>query len=64
MNDKLREHREMLDKSTDEMARLIGVSNSYYVKIERGERQPGYGFLTKFAKAFPMVDIDRIFFDN
>lgn len=62
MNDALRDFRLQLGKTIPEMAKIVGVSQSYYDKIERGERQPGYGFLRKFVKAFPHADLRPIFF--
>lgn len=43
------------------MARKIGVSESYYEKIEYGNRTPSYNFLTKFKVAFPETNTDNIF---
>lgn len=53
-----------LKKSTSEMASIIGVSKSYYEKIEYEDRNPSYNFITKFKKAFPSTDVDSIFFDQ
>ncbi|SJZ38365.1 helix-turn-helix domain-containing protein [Garciella nitratireducens] len=46
-----------------EMANRIGISLSFYSKLEMGERNPSFNFMTKFKKAFPLADVD-IFFDN
>jgi putative transcriptional regulator len=62
MNDKLKAYRENIGKTTQEMADIIGISDSLYVKIERGERNPSYGFLKKFTVAFPHLDIEKLFF--
>lgn len=59
---KLLEFRNKLNKSTTEMALIIGVSKSYYEKIEYKERNPSYNFITKFKRAFPNADVDKIFF--
>ena len=50
--------------SQREMAKKIGVSLTLYSKVELGERNPSYNFLTKFKKAFKDADIDAIFFNN
>ena len=61
---KLSEFRKMQNKTMNEMAKIIGISNSLYIKVETGERNPSYSFLSKFKKAFPNADINRIFFEN
>lgn len=43
------------------MAQTIGISESYYEKIEHGVRAPSYNFLVKFKKAFPDANTDQIF---
>ncbi len=47
--------------SSSNMAETIGISESYYEKIEHGTRAPSYNFLVKFKKAFPNADTDKIF---
>jgi putative transcriptional regulator len=61
---KLTEFRINLNESTSGMAAIIGVSKSYYEKIEYEDRNPSYNFITKFKKAFPGADVDSIFFDK
>ena len=48
----------------DEMAEKIGVSSSFYDKIEYGERNPSFNFITLFKQTFPSANTDYIFFDN
>jgi transcriptional regulator with XRE-family HTH domain len=48
-------------KSPKEMAALIGVSQSYYEKVEYDQKRPSREFLIKFKKAFPTFDIDLFF---
>ncbi len=43
------------------MAERVGISESYYEKIEYGDRSPSYNFLTKFKRAFPESDTEEIF---
>lgn len=50
--------------SKNEIAHLLGVSLSFYDKIERGERNPSYSFICKFKSTFPSSDADLIFFEN
>lgn len=45
-----------------EIANLVGVSHSFYEKIEYSDRNPSYQFLAKFKNAFPLFDMN-IFFD-
>ena len=47
--------------SKNEIAHLLGVSLSFYDKIERGERNPSYSFICKFKSTFPSSDADLIF---
>lgn len=45
-----------------EMAEVIGVSPSYYHKVESGVRKPSFAFLEKLKKEFPEASIDEMFF--
>ena len=60
--DKLRKFRGKL--SQREMAKEIGVSHSYYSKVEKGFQNPSYRFLWKFKHRFPEVDLDEMFFSK
>ncbi|WP_018592575.1 helix-turn-helix transcriptional regulator [Terrisporobacter glycolicus] len=64
MNETLVNFRNKKGMSQVQFARKIGVSTSYLSKIELGDRQPSFGFMRKFKKAFNEADIDKIFFDN
>jgi DNA-binding XRE family transcriptional regulator len=55
--------RNSIKKSSFEMARILGVSKSYYEKIEYEDRNPSFNFITKFKKAFPDANVDNIFFN-
>lgn len=46
------------------IASKIGVTHTYYSKIELGLRNPSYNFILKFKAAFPDADIDEIFFEE
>lgn len=62
--DKLREFRESLHVSQKNMAKRIGVSPSYYYKVESGYQNPSYEFLAKFKRSFPNASVDQIFFSK
>ena len=59
----LSDYRNSKNMSIQMIAKEIGVSKSYYEKIEYGNRQPSYNFITKFLERFPDADTDKIFFD-
>jgi putative transcriptional regulator len=40
----------------------MGVSKSYYYKVESGLREPSYDFIKRFKKVFKEEDIDNMFF--
>lgn len=61
MREGLVEFRKLQNFSQGEMAKAIGVSMSYYSKIESGVRNPSYNFIQKFKNSFG-ADIDTIFF--
>ncbi len=52
--------REQKELSIAEMAKLIGVSKSYYEKIEYGDRNPSFNFIQKFKLAFPNMETDKL----
>lgn len=56
--------RNNLGFSQKEIAEKLGITYSFYSKIETGERRPSYNFLNKLKKTFPDADIDKIFFAN
>ena len=64
MSEELKEFRTSKKMSIKMMASEIGVSKSYYEKIEYGERQPSYNFILKFVNRFPDANTDVIFFDS
>lgn len=59
----LEEFRKAKGLMQTEMASLIGVSKSYYSKIERGFREPSYSFLKKLKECFREINIDKTFFE-
>jgi transcriptional regulator with XRE-family HTH domain len=44
-----------------QMAKKLGVSKSFYEKIEYGIRNPSFNFIQKFHKAYKDADINQIF---
>ena len=65
---KILEFRMKLNLTQKEMAELLGVSLSYYSKIENSLRQPSFNFIKKFKKIIEAelnthVDVGTIFFE-
>ena len=60
-NQNLVDFRTEKELSLRDMATKIGVSLSFYEKIEYGQRTPSYNFLIKFKNAFPDSNTDYIF---
>lgn len=54
--------RKSQDKTKRQMATLLGISESYYEKIEYGVRNPSYNFIKKFKIKFPQADVEQLFF--
>ena len=46
------------------MADEIGVSASYYYKVESGFQNPSFEFLKKLKERFPEANIDQMFFSK
>jgi putative transcriptional regulator len=63
-NKKLITFRQEKKLSLIEIANKIGISKSYYEKIEYGDRTPSYNFLNKFKLAFPDASVEDIFLNN
>lgn len=59
----LREFRESLGYSKQEIADALHISKSFYEKIEWGIREPSHNFLRRFKKSFPTFDMN-IFFEE
>ncbi|MBR4694026.1 MAG: helix-turn-helix transcriptional regulator [Bacilli bacterium] len=54
----LKEFREAINKTQEEMAKELGISKSFYEKIESGARKPGRELLEKIKIAYPLIDIN------
>lgn len=61
IKEKLKEYRTSINKTQDEMAKIWGITSSFYIKIERGERNPSVQNLKEFKKCFPTANADEIF---
>lgn len=64
MNQKLVELRKKDCLTQEAFSQKLGITMTYYSKIEVGVRNPSYNFLIKFKKAYPNESIDDIFFVN
>ena len=61
--EELKKFRKKQGKTRAEMAHILGVSRSFYEKIEMGDRNVSSNFLSKLKEKFPYVDVN-IFFDK
>lgn len=61
-NDNLSRFRLSSGLTLKEIADKIGVSKSYYEKIESGIRNPSFNFIEKFKSKYKDVDADSLFF--
>lgn len=64
MNEGLSSFRKKKHLTQKEFSKKIGITLSYYSKIELGVRSPSYNFLTKFTNVFPEASVKDIFFKN
>lgn len=61
MKNNLQQFRNEKKLSQNEISDLLGISTSFYIKIELGIRNPSYNFLRRFKEIFN-CEIDKIFF--
>ncbi len=59
---RLIELRESSQLTQEDMAKMLGISRSFYGHIETGIRNPSYGLARKIADVFD-VSVEEIFFD-
>ena len=57
----LRKLRESQGLSRQRMADLLGVSRSFYEKVEIGDRGLSGNFIRKLKSQFPMIDVNVFF---
>lgn len=53
--------RKKLNYTQKEMAEYLGVSVSYYAKVENNSKLPSYNFIMKIKKIFPECDTNNFF---
>ena len=54
----LREFREAIGMTQEEMAINLLISKSFYEKIESGERKPGRELIERFKTKYPILDVN------
>ena len=59
--EKLREYRNSINKTQEEMARKWGITLSFYKQIESGAKNPSIQKIKDFKKCFPVANADEIF---
>ena len=59
---KLSDFRNEKDLTQEEISKKLGISKSFYSKIEYGDRNASHNFIKKFKEVFPDADIDELFF--
>ena len=50
-----------VNKTSEEMAKIMGISLSMYKQMECGAKNPSLKTMQKFKKEFPTADISEIF---
>ncbi|GGL28065.1 helix-turn-helix domain-containing protein [Nocardia jinanensis] len=60
LGDTLRTHREQNGKSQDALANDSGLHRTYVGAVERGERNPTYLTLVKYARGLGMTVTDLV----
>lgn len=58
---KLREYRISINKTQEEMAKIWGITLSFYKQIECGAKNPSIEKIKIFKKQFPTANTDEIF---
>ena len=58
---KLRDYRISINKTQDEMAKIWGITLSFYKQIECGAKNPSIQKIKDFKKCFPTANTDEIF---
>ena len=58
---KLREYRISIKKTQEEMARIWGITISFYKQIECGVKNPSIKKIKEFKNKFPTADVNEIF---
>lgn len=61
MREKLKSYRISIGKTQNEMAKIWGITLSFYSKIESGDKNPSIQNLKEFKIKFPTANADEIF---
>ena len=64
MRERLKEFRQSVGLSQEQIARALGVSTSLYLKVERGLVPPSRAFMQKIKAMCPEISIDEMFFSE
>ena len=59
----LKEYRTSINKTQEEMAKIWGITLSFYKQIECGAKNPSIQKMKEFKKSFPTANTDKIFLD-
>lgn len=57
----LKKFRKSIKKSQLEMAEILEITLSFYIKLELGLRNPSLKTIKKFKNEFPTANVDEIF---
>ena len=57
----LKEFREAIGKTQGEMAESLGISKSFYEKVENGTRKPSREVIEKIKSVYPLLDVNIFF---
>lgn len=59
--EKLKEYRNLIGKTQEEMADIWGITTSFYKQIECGVKNPSLKKVKEFKVLFPTANTDEIF---
>lgn len=59
--EKLKDYRVSIEKTQEEMAKIWGITTSFYKQIECGAKNPSIKKIRDFKIAFPTANTDEIF---
>ncbi len=54
----LKEFREAIGKTQEEMAQELEISKSFYEKVENGVRKPSRELIEKIKEIYPLLDVN------
>lgn len=54
----LKEFREAIGKTQEEMAKELGISKSFYEKVESNERKPSRALIERIKQKYPLIDVN------